>query len=139
LRSHIEGAFRATAPGAATIRKRAPNPVDHLALASRYHDEGKLDRAIISYRRALALDDARAETYNDLGLAYFAKGFLDDAAKNLRESIARDPNHHIAYANLGAVLRRQGRLQEARRAYQAALRIRVRDWLRRAVLFLAPR
>lgn len=106
----------------------APTVDDHLKLAARHHDEGKLDRAIISYRRALALDDARAETYNDLGIAYYAKGFLDDAVKNFRESIARDPKHEVAHANLGAALRRQGKLREARLAYQAALAIKLRKW-----------
>jgi tetratricopeptide (TPR) repeat protein len=104
-----------------------------------YQDEGKLDRAIISYRRALKLDADNAELYNDLGTAYFSKGFLDDAVKNFRQSIARRRDHDIAHANLGAALRRQGKLQEARRAYQAALGIRARRSLGRWLPFLRTR
>jgi tetratricopeptide (TPR) repeat protein len=125
----IEALMKATKAPDATAAQ-------HHRLGNLYQDEGKLDRAIVSYRRALKLDAGNAELYNDLGTAYFAKGFLDDAVKNFRLSIARRRQHDIAHANLGAALRRQGKLQEARRAYQAALGIRVRRALGRWLPFV---
>ena len=127
-----EGLIKATKdPGAGAA--------DHHRLGNLYQDEGKVDRAIVSYRRALKLSPGSAELHNDLGTAYFTKGFLDDAVKNFRASIALRSDHDIAHANLGAALRRQGKLQEARRAYQAALGIRVRRALGRWLPFLKPK
>ena len=36
-------------------------------------DEGKFDRGISAFRRALRIDDGLAEVHNDLGAAYFQK------------------------------------------------------------------
>jgi tetratricopeptide (TPR) repeat protein len=94
-------------------------------------DEGKLDRAISAFRRALRMDDGLAEVHNDLGAAYFQKGWHAEAEECFRKSIALRPEHGVAHANLGAALRAQGRLNESRRAFQRALALRVRAFLPR--------
>jgi len=92
-------------------------------------DEGKTDRAISAFRRALRLDDASAEVHNDLGTAYFQKGWHAEAEACFRQAMARKPEHGIAQANLGAALRAQGRLGDSRRAFQSALLLKVRNAL----------
>jgi tetratricopeptide (TPR) repeat protein len=84
-------------------------------------DEGKLDRAITAFRRALRLDDSLAEVHNDLGAAYFQKRWYAEAEACFRKAIERDPRHGVAHANLGAALRALGRIGDSRRAYQRAL------------------
>jgi tetratricopeptide (TPR) repeat protein len=84
-------------------------------------DEGKLDRAISAFRRALRLDDSLAEVHNDLGTAYFEKRWYAEAEECFRKAIERNPAHSVAHANRGAALRALGRLGESRRAYQRAL------------------
>jgi Flp pilus assembly protein TadD len=94
-------------------------------------DEGKLDRAISAFRRALRMDDALAEVHNDLGTAYFQKGWHAEAEACFRKAIDLKPEHGIAQANLGAALRAQGRLGDSRRAFQRALTLKLRNALRR--------
>jgi tetratricopeptide (TPR) repeat protein len=94
-------------------------------------DDGKIDRAISAYRRALRIDDAQAEAHNDLGTAYFQKGWHAEAEKCFRRAIALEPGHGIAQANLGAALRAQGRLSDSRQAFQRALLLKIRNLLPR--------
>jgi Flp pilus assembly protein TadD len=101
----------------------------HHAQGNALIDEGKTDRAISSFRRALRIDDTLAEAHNDLGAAYFQKGWYAEAEACFREAIECDPAHGIAYANRGAALRRLGRLSESRRAYQRALVLKIRALL----------
>jgi tetratricopeptide (TPR) repeat protein len=92
-------------------------------------DDGKIDRAITAFRRALRVDEALAEAHNDLGTAYFQKGWHAEAEGCFRKATELKPDHAIAHANLGAALRAQARLSESRRAYQRALTLRIRGLL----------
>jgi Flp pilus assembly protein TadD len=94
-------------------------------------DEGKLDRGISAFRRALRMDDSLAEVHNDLGAAYFRKGWHAEAEACFRKAIELKPEHGIAQANLGAALRAQGRLGDSRRAFQRALLLKLRNALPR--------
>jgi len=101
----------------------------HHAQGNALVDEGKLDRAISAFRRALRLDDTLAEAHNDLGAAYFEKGWYAEAEACFRKAIECNPGHGVAYANRGAALRRMGQIGESRRAYQRALVLKVRGLL----------
>lgn len=92
-------------------------------------EEGQPDRAISAYRRALRIDDTRAEAHNDLGTAYYEKGLHAEAEACFRRAIELQPGHGIACANLGAALRAQGRVADARRAFQRALLLKLRGLL----------
>jgi Flp pilus assembly protein TadD len=94
-------------------------------------DEGKLDRGISAFRRALRMDDGLAEVHNDLGAAYFQKGWHAEAEACFRKAIELSPEHGVAHANLGAALRGQGRLSDSRRAFQRALLLKLRNALPR--------
>ena len=92
-------------------------------------DEGKFDRGISAFRRALRIDDGLAEVHNDLGAAYFQKQWHREAEECFRKAIAAKPDHGVAHANLGAALRAQGRLADSRRAFQRALLLKIRAML----------
>lgn len=92
-------------------------------------EEGRIDRAISAYRKALRIDDSLAEAHNDLGTAYFEKQWLEQAEQCFRRAIGLKPDHGVAHANLGATLRAQGRLSEGRQAYQRALLLKIRGAL----------
>lgn len=94
-------------------------------------DEGKLDRAITAFRRALRMDDSLAEVHNDLGAAYFQKRWYAEAEECFRKAIERAPDHGVAHANHGAALRALGRLGDSRRAYQRALLLKFKALLPR--------
>jgi tetratricopeptide (TPR) repeat protein len=92
-------------------------------------DEGKLDRAISAFRRALRADDSLAEVHNDLGAVYFRKRWYAEAEECFRKAIERAPEHGVAHANLGAALRALGRNGDSRRAYQRALLLKFKALL----------
>lgn len=100
-------------------------------LGNLYHDQGKSDRAISCYRRAIRADPLLIAAHNDLGTAYFAKGWYREAEEVFRETVSRMPDSAEAQQNLGEALRRQGKLAEARRSLQRALRLRVKSAIKR--------
>jgi tetratricopeptide (TPR) repeat protein len=103
------------------------------ALGNALLDEGKFDRGISAFRRALRIDDSLAEVHNDLGSAYFDKGWHQEAEACFRKAVALRPDHGIAHANLGAALRAQSKLGDSRRAFQRALLMKIRGLLPRVL------
>jgi Flp pilus assembly protein TadD len=59
----------------------------------------------------------------DLGIAFHNAGDLEAAERNLRLALANNPDHPIANNELGIVLRKTGRFAEARKSYEAALKV----------------
>ena len=112
-------------------------PRAHHILANVCQDLGKVDRAISSYRRALRLNPYFAEAHNDLGHAYYVKDWLKEAIGCFEKAVEIAPEHEIAYENLGQIYRRQQRPAEARRNLQRALRLKLKNALRR-LFRLAP-
>lgn len=58
------------------------------------------DIAIILFQQALAIDSTRAETYNDLGVAYLGLRNYEEASKYFHHALKKDPNHVNAIHNL---------------------------------------
>ncbi|MDE1977315.1 MAG: tetratricopeptide repeat protein, partial [Elusimicrobia bacterium] len=84
-----------------------------------YLQEGKLDKAIESYRKAIANSPARgrdenlAPTWTNLGICYYRHGRLPEAEKAWREAIADFPAYRAAYKWLSRAYRQSGRGGEA--------------------------
>jgi len=106
-------------------------PRAHHVLANVCQDLGKIDRAISSYRRAVRLNPYFAEAHNDLGHAYYVKDWLKEAIGCFEKAVEIAPEHEVAYENLGQIYRHQQRPAEARRALQRALRLKLKNALRR--------
>ena len=95
----------------------------HNALGNALVQLGKLDAAVTSYGRALALRPDIAELHNNLGWALCKQGRLEEAEAACRRAIAIAPNYAEAHNNLGWALRKQGRLEEAEAACRRAIAI----------------
>ena len=61
---------------------------------------GDLDGAIAIFEKALKLDSENAETYNNLGFAYFMKKDYRDAETCFQKAIEIEPTHEKANKNL---------------------------------------
>jgi tetratricopeptide (TPR) repeat protein len=81
---------------------------------------GRLDEAIVAYRRAVALQP-QAATYTNLGNALTAKGQFDGAVDAHRQSVALQPAYAEGQYNLGNALLQRGDVDEAIRAYHQAI------------------
>jgi hypothetical protein len=85
-----------------------------LALAG----EGRLDEAVVHYRRALELYPAAINAWNNLGVALGQSGRLQEAEAVLRRAVLLKPDYREAWDNLGIVLEAAGRRDEAREAFR---------------------
>ncbi len=61
---------------------------------------GNLDQAISSFEEAIQLDPNYAESYNDLGYAYYLKGDYERAEEYFKKALEVDPDYEIARRNL---------------------------------------
>jgi len=87
--------------------------VQQLRLASQAHRAGRLDEAIASYLRLLAVQPYHAELHNNLGVALRLAGKLEASVSHHRLSLAADPGNPALHSNLGNALRAAHRLDEA--------------------------
>ena len=91
----------------------ADSLVQQLRLAAQAHRSGRLDEAIASYLKLLAVRPYHAELHNNLGVALRLTGKLDASVSHHRLSLAADPDNPALHSNLGNALRAANRLEEA--------------------------
>ena len=85
---------------------------------------GKLDEAVASYHKALAIKPDYANAHYNLGLALQKLGKLDEAVASYHNALAIKPDYAMAHNNLGNALQVLGRLDEAVIHYKEALTIK---------------
>jgi hypothetical protein len=98
-------------------------------LGTVYHDRGRLDLAIRTYRAALAIPFEQSELtpramllYN-LGSCLVREGKVDEAVEPLTELVRLVPQVPDVHYHLGVVLYKQGRFEEALAQYKEAKRL----------------
>lgn len=84
---------------------------------------GKIEAAILCYRRVIDLDPDNAAAHCNLGGALQAMDYLDEAESCLREAIRLDPYLGVAHNNLGIVLYCKGDDLGAEASYRRSLEI----------------
>ena len=90
-----------------------------------YNFLGRVDDAIGECKRAIEVDPAFGNSYNDIGAYLIAKGELDEAVPWL-EQAKRAPRYeprHFPYMNLGRLYAAKGMLQQAISEFERALEI----------------
>lgn len=98
-----------------------PNDVQLcLALAVAYKQAGRLNDAMLQYRRAIALDERCDKAYLGLGVIYLEHGKLPEAEQHFRKALPLDPADVQAKNNLGLVYLKQGNAAEAVKILEAA-------------------
>jgi len=104
------------------VASNAPTPlfggdadgfVRQLRLAAQAHRAGRLEEAITSYLRLLAVRPDHAELHNNLGVALRLAGKLEASVSHHRLALAADPQNPALHANLGNALRAAHRFDEA--------------------------
>ena len=82
--------------------------------------EGKLEEAIATYQKALALDPAYSDTLHGLAQAYYAKEDFDNAIAAARRIAELDPDDILAYTSISRAYQRKGMIPEAEEAANKA-------------------
>jgi Flp pilus assembly protein TadD len=96
-------------------------PAAHSNLGNALEALGELDRAMQSYRSALALYPDFADALVNLASLHARRGERDEAIACYRRGLALQPNQPAAHSNLGNLLRDAGRREEAAAAYRQAI------------------
>ncbi len=84
-------------------------------------EQGKLDEAVASYRRALELKPDFAEAHYNLANALSDQGKLEEALAGYRRALELKPDYAAAHCNLGHVRKELGDLSGADASFRAAL------------------
>ncbi len=84
---------------------------------------GKLDEAVVAYKKAISLKPDSAEVYNNMGNTLKAQSKLDEAVVAYKKAIGLKPDSAEFYNNIGNTLKAQSKLDEAVVAYKKAINI----------------
>ena len=86
--------------------------------------QGKLEDAIESYNKALAIKPDYAEAFVNMSNALKEQVKLEDAIEACNKALAIKPDYAEAYNNMGNALKDQGKMEDAMEAYNKALAIK---------------
>lgn len=112
----------------------------HASLGEALVAKGRIDDAIMEYRRAIELNPELAGAHINLGLILADQGQHDEAIAEYHKAISIQPNLANAHYNLGLALAAKGRRSEAIAEFREAIRIiaRLKSPLKAKGLFWLP-
>ena len=87
---------------------------------------GRIDEAIVHFRKALDIDPEYAKAQNNLGNAS-GRGQIDEAIVHFRKALEFAPDFSMAHNNLGMILAGRGEVDEGIAQVQQALEIKPDD------------
>ena len=96
----------------------------HYRLGEAYTRQLKWDEAIGPLQKSIWLNPFFSGPYIVLGKVYLKKGNLPNAESVLRHAVRMDPNNFSAHHLLAQVLQQAGRVEEAKREFGAAEKLR---------------
>jgi Tfp pilus assembly protein PilF len=109
------------APGAVEFLRKALaqpaylSPQDaHLYLGGILLDQGKVDEALVEFRKAVDVEPEFGLAYNAMGFALLQKQRPDEAIESLTRAVRFSPTLVAAYQNLGRAYLLVGKKDEAR-------------------------
>jgi len=105
--------------------KQAPGKARvHNNLGVALSEAGKIDEALVAYKKAIELDSNYSDPLSNIAVAYSLKGQIDDAINSLKSALHICPNYPEAYNNIGTLLLQKKQYEEAERALNIAIQLR---------------
>ncbi|MEW6266727.1 MAG: tetratricopeptide repeat protein [Thermodesulfobacteriota bacterium] len=102
----------------------AVTAADHFEAALAAQDQGREEKAMEHYLRAITLDPGLSEAYLNLGNIYlFGRKDQDKAGEMYRRALAVNPADKMAHNNLGVLYMNQGQSGRAEAEFAAALEL----------------
>jgi len=100
----------------------------HYNLATRYLEEGQLQKAINELGKSILLNPDCPETYINLGAIYQKLEKYDQAIKAYKKASSLNPKKEKAHNNLGVVYSLKGDIKQAISEYEKAIVINPRNY-----------
>jgi tetratricopeptide (TPR) repeat protein len=123
-KNDLEGAFREFH---LALKIDPNNAWAHQHFGEALDIKGLPDKAIVHYRKALALGlkdaEAEAKAHYNLGLILSGQGKLEEAITEYQQAIRLKKDFAVAHYNLGNALSQQRKMDEAIAEYREAIRI----------------
>jgi len=107
-----------------TLAVTTKNYVAHNNLGYALQSEGKLDEAMVHYRKSLDIYPAYEHALYNAGAVLHLKGKLDDAISYYRKVLSVKPDYTDAHYSLGAALKAQGKTDEAISHFNRTIKLR---------------
>jgi tetratricopeptide (TPR) repeat protein len=105
------------------IAARSESGIAHYNLGRIYEDEGKLDKGIEYYRRAVIINPAYPEAHYNLARLLARQGMQEEAINHYRQVLRVRPNDADTHNNLGLLLWRKGQFKASLAELGAAVQI----------------
>ena len=99
----------------------------HYNLGLAYYHEGKIERAITAYQKALQLEPNFADAYGGLGVIYWRNGDLDAAIRHCQKAIKIAPENIEFHRNLTQIYWQRGMYDRAAIGYRIILELNPGD------------
>ncbi|HIE25664.1 TPA: tetratricopeptide repeat protein [Candidatus Poribacteria bacterium] len=110
--------------------KENPRSADtHRNLGVIYQSQGKIDKAIDSFKTSLRYNPRQPEIYLALGALYETKGLIDESIDAYKRVTQLEPTFAAAYGSLSALYERIGKLDEAIEANKKVIELEPNLWL----------
>ena len=93
----------------------------------RLAQQGRLEEALESFRRALQIQPGLAQSHNNLGITLQDLGRREEAVASYQRALALKPDYAMAYNNLGTALKEQEKIDEAVDCFRRALQLKADD------------
>jgi protein O-mannosyl-transferase len=107
-----------------TIERNPRAWMAHDNLGALLFREGRVNEAIVHFRKAVEIDAEQAEPQANLGNALLQNGDLDEAIAQYYNALRIKPNYAEVYYNLGNALLRKGQADEAIDQYKKAIALK---------------
>lgn len=107
--------------------KRPDNARAHYGLAVAQDEQGRADKAIASYRKAISLKPNYADAHNNLAVLLAERGEMAQAADHYAETVRLKPAYPKGHFNLGLALVKLGKFDRAIASYKAGLKLAPND------------
>ena len=110
-----------------TLNVTHNNSMAHYVFGDELDRQGKIDKAVLEYNKALHIRPEFARAHNALGAAFLRDGKLREAIYHFNEAVDIDSNYTKAHNNLAIALLTKGKFEEAVFHYKKALKINPKD------------
>ena len=101
-----------------TVITSPGSTIAHGSLGRAYQDQGRLQEAIRSYKKAIEIYPGNYKAFHNLGVIYEGQGALKEAVANYKRAVDINPAFVEAQFNLGNIYHNQGLLEAAVQQYR---------------------